>query len=170
MATEPRIRDFVANDLDAVWEMNEAAVDAVSSVSREQMSALVSMSRDVLVVEDGAELVGFCNTFDTGAGYNSVNYRWFSERYDAFVYLDRIVVADSHRNRGLGARLYEEVERRMIATGGPYLLTCEVNFDPPNEGSLRFHRRIGFGAVGHQESKPGLVVEMLAKLVSDHGD
>lgn len=165
MINEPRIRDFVPDDLEAVWNMNQAAVDAVSSVSREQMSVLVAMSRDVLVVDDGTELVGFCNTFNTGAAYDSVNYRWFSERYEDFVYLDRIVIADSQRNRGLGARLYEEVERRMIAAGGPYFLACEVNFDPPNEGSLRFHRRIGFSPVGRQESKPGLVVEMLAKEV-----
>jgi predicted GNAT superfamily acetyltransferase len=165
MATEPRIRDFVADDLDAVWKMNEAAVDAVSSVSRERMFDLVAMSRDVLVVEDGTELVGFCNTFNTGAEYDSINYRWFSERYDDFVYLDRIVIVESQRNRGLGARLYEEVERRMVAAGGPYLLACEVNFDPPNEGSLRFHRRIGFSPVGRQESKPGLVVEMLGKQI-----
>jgi len=168
MNTDPRIRDFVPDDLDPVWRLNEAAVNAVSSVTRDQMLALVDMSRDVLVIDDGEEIIGFCNTFNPGAEYASVNYRWFSERYDEFVYLDRIVIAESHRNRGLGALLYGEVERRMQVSGVPGLLTCEVNFDPPNEGSLRFHRRIGFNPVGYQESKPGLVVEMLAKEV-DHG-
>jgi predicted GNAT superfamily acetyltransferase len=166
MKSNPRIRDFVTGDLDPVWRLNEAAVDAVSSVTRDQMLALVGMSRDVLVINDGDEIIGFCNTFNPGANYNSVNYRWFSERYDEFVYLDRIVIAESHRNRGLGALLYGEVERRMHTQGGPHVLTCEVNFEPPNEGSLRFHRRIGFLPVGYQESKPGLVVEMLAKAIS----
>jgi predicted GNAT superfamily acetyltransferase len=43
------------------------------------------------------------------------------------------------------------------------LLTCEVNLNPPNHGSIRFHQRIGFSEVGQQESKPGLTVSMLAK-------
>lgn len=165
MSNEPRIRDFVSDDLESVWRLNEAAVDAVSSVTRDQMLSLVEMSRDVLVVSERDEIVGFCNTFNPGADYHSVNYRWFSERYEAFIYLDRIVIAESHRNRGLGALLYGEIERRMTATPEPKHLLCEVNFSPPNEGSLRFHRRIGFLPVGYQESKPGLVVEMLAKLV-----
>ena len=167
MNSNPRIRDFVSGDLESVWRLNEAAVDAVSSVTRDQMLALVDMSRDVLVIDDGDEIIGFCNTFNPGADYRSVNYRWFSERYAEFVYLDRIVIAESHRNRGIGALLYGEVERRMQMSGGPGLLTCEVNFDPPNEGSLRFHYRIGFMPVGYQESKPGLVVAMLAKTLDD---
>jgi predicted GNAT superfamily acetyltransferase len=165
MSANPRIRDFAPDDLDPVWRLNEAAVDAVSSVTRDQMLALVGMSRDVLVIDDGDEIIGFCNTFNPGANYNSINYRWFSERYAEFVYLDRIVIAESHRNRGLGALLYSEVERRMQVSDAPDLLTCEVNFDPPNEGSLRFHKRIGFLPLGRQESKPGLVVEMLGKHV-----
>jgi len=165
MSTEPRIRDFAPDDLEPVWRLNEAAVDAVSSVTRDQLLALVDMSRDVLVIDDGGEIIGFCNTFNPGADYRSVNYRWFSERYAEFVYLDRIVIAESHRNRGLGALLYDEIQRRMAATPGNRHLLCEVNFSPPNEGSLRFHRRIGFLPVGYQESKPGLVVEMLAKMV-----
>jgi predicted GNAT superfamily acetyltransferase len=130
------------------------------------MLVLVGMSRDVLVIDSADEIIGFCNTFNPGADYQSVNYRWFSGRYEEFVYLDRIVIAESHRSRGLGALLYGEVERRMHIQGGPSVLTCEVNFEPPNEGSLRFHRRIGFRPVGYQESKPGLIVEMLAKPIS----
>lgn len=165
MNTNTRIRDFVPDDLELVWRLNEAAVDAVSSVTRDQMLTLVKMSRDVLVVSERDEIVGFCNTFGPGADYRSINYRWFSERYDEFVYLDRIVIAEFHRNRGIGALLYGEIERRMTAIPEPKYLLCEVNFSPPNEGSLRFHRRIGFLPVGYQESKPGLIVEMLAKLV-----
>ena len=167
MASEPIIRDFHPDDFDTIWQLNQAAVDAVSSVTRDQMLTLVGMSRDVLVVDSGRQIVGFCNTFNPGVDYHSVNYRWFSERDQEFVYLDRIVIAETARNRGLGAQLYDEVECRMRRSGGPYVLACEVNFNPPNEGSLRFHRRIGFVPVGYQESKPGLVVEMLAKSISE---
>lgn len=160
-----RIRDFESTDLDAVWTLNQRAVDAVSPVTRARMLELIGMSRDVLVIEAAGDVAGFCNTFDPGANYDSSNYRWFSERYEDFVYLDRIVIAESHRSRGLGALLYDEIQRRMAEGGEERHLLCEVNFEPPNEGSLRFHRRIGFHPVGYQESKPGLVVQMLAKTV-----
>jgi predicted GNAT superfamily acetyltransferase len=41
-----------------------------------------------------------------------------------------------------------------------------VNLRPRNDGYLRFHARLGFAQVGEQESKPGLVVAMLAKTVA----
>jgi len=37
--------------------------------------------------------------------------------------------------------------------------------NPPNEGSIRFHNRIGFREVGQQDSKPDLTVSMLAKTI-----
>ncbi|MHB1091087.1 MAG: hypothetical protein ACYC06_04325 [Ilumatobacteraceae bacterium] len=51
----------------------------------------------------------------------------------------------------------------MTIEGTTTLLTCEVNLQPPNPDSLRFHQRLGFGEVGQQESKPGLIVSLLAK-------
>jgi hypothetical protein len=42
------------------------------------------------------------------------------------------------------------------------VLTCEVNLRPPNEGSLRFHRRLGFREVGRQETPYGALVTLLA--------
>jgi len=36
----------------------------------------------------------------------------------------------------------------------------EVNADPPNEGSLRFHARLGFVEVGQQDTPYGIRVSM----------
>jgi predicted GNAT superfamily acetyltransferase len=70
------------------------------------------------------------------------------------------------RNQSLGAKLYAAVEHRMIKDRCAPLLTCEVNLNPPNPGSIRFHHRIGFHEVGQQDSKPGLTVSMLAKKIA----
>jgi predicted GNAT superfamily acetyltransferase len=46
-------------------------------------------------------------------------------------------------------------------TQGRTAVTCEVNLEPPNPGSLRFHRRFGFEDVDTQATKGGNVVVQL---------
>jgi predicted GNAT superfamily acetyltransferase len=154
------IRELTPDDLTVCVELNNGAVPAVSEASAEKLSRLVEMSTVSLVAcaMDGP-VIGFCVNFGPGTEYGSVNYRWFSERYDAFTYLDRIVVAPAARNLGIGAALYAAVEERIDS---PWLL-CEVNLRPRNDGSLRFHERIGFVEVGQQETDYGILVSMLAK-------
>ena len=36
----------------------------------------------------------------------------------------------------------------MLQSADYSMLCCEVNLEPPNPGSLRFHHRIGFTEVG----------------------
>lgn len=63
--------------------------------------------------------------------------------------------------RGLGAVLYEDFAAAGRRLGVPRL-TCEVNLDPPNPGSLRFHERLGFVPVGIQEAG-GKQVQLMAR-------
>jgi len=155
-------RQFVADDIDAALELNNANAPSVGELDRAALEYLVEHSLYSFAIGSTA-LHGFCITFAPGAPYTSVNYQWFSRKYSDFVYLDRIVVSETMRNKSLGAKLYAAVESRMIKDRCAPLLTCEVNLNPPNHGSIRFHQRIGFSEVGQQESKPGLTVSMLAK-------
>jgi hypothetical protein len=88
----------------------------------------------------------FLLAFDQGAGYDSPNFLWFRERYARFVYVDRIVVAESARGRGLARRLYRELFMEA-ARAGHVRVVCEVNSDPPNPASDAFHRALGFSEV-----------------------
>jgi predicted GNAT superfamily acetyltransferase len=78
-----------------------------------------------------------------------VNYRYFAERFDTFLYVDRIVVAASHQGRGLGAVLYDDLFAHA-RRGGVARVTCEIDAIPPNEASRRFHARYGFRELGRQ--------------------
>ena len=157
-------RLFQASDLEAALELNNANAPAVGEIDRATLEFLIEHSLYSFAIGDET-LHAFCITFAPGAPYTSVNYQWFSKKYPDFVYLDRIVVGESMRNKSLGAKLYGAIEQRMIKDCCAPLLTCEVNLNPPNEGSIRFHNRIGFREVGQQDSKPGLTVSMLAKTV-----
>ena len=157
---EPRL--FLESDIDAALELNNLNAPAVGEIDRTQLEFLIEHSLYSFAI--GAEtLHAFCITFAPGAPYTSVNYQWFSQNYSEFVYLDRIVVSEKMRNNSLGAKLYAAVEQRMIKDRCAPILTCEVNLNPPNIGSIRFHNRIGFREVGQQDSKPGLTVSLLAK-------
>ena len=159
---EPRL--FLRSDIDTALLLNNRNTPAVEEIDRTTLEFLIEHSLYSYAIGN-QELLAFCITFGPGAPYTSVNYQWFSRKYDDFVYLDRIVVAESMRNQTLGAKLYATIENRMIADRCAPILTCEVNLNPPNHGSLRFHNRIGFHEVGRQDSKPGLTVTMLAKTV-----
>jgi predicted GNAT superfamily acetyltransferase len=94
-----------------------------------------------------------------------MNYAWFTARYDSFAYVDRIVVAEHARGIGLGRRFYAELEE-FARSRAPWIL-CEVNTRPRNEVSLAFHERLGFEAVGEQDTEEGRKrVVMLRKAVA----
>ena len=105
---------------------------------------------------DGA-FAGFVVTFGPGVAYDAENYVWFMERHERFYYLDRIVLADSYRRRGLGGFVYDELER----VAAPYGRLClEANLVPRNDASLAFHEARGYVEVGRTGNEEHLVSMM----------
>ncbi|WP_219995776.1 GNAT family N-acetyltransferase [Schumannella sp. 10F1B-5-1] len=157
----PVIRPISADDLAALVAINDAAHPAVPITGVDEMRALVAESAIAVAVDDG-EVAGFLLAMEPGLDYASENYRWFAERSDSFLYVDRIVLDERLRGQGVGRRLYEAVfDRARLAGFGE--VDCEVNVDPPNPGSLAFHARMGFEEVGRQSTKGGeFVVSLLA--------
>src|SRR5882762_2831082 len=89
-------------DFSLILAMNNAAVPNVNHAEPQELAELITMSELTVALADGDTVLGFVLTMPPGVGYQSDNYRWFSEHYDEFVYVDRIVVSDEARNRGIG--------------------------------------------------------------------
>ena len=147
------LRDAEPADLAAVLTMNNAAVPAVNELTGSTLADLVTVSERLVVAGD-ADLEAFLLLL-TGPGlaYDSANYRWFSARFSSFLYVDRVVVGDGHRGRGLGRRLYEhavELGRDRFP-----VLCAEVNVRPRNDASLAFHEAMGFRSLGEQDTEGG---------------
>jgi predicted GNAT superfamily acetyltransferase len=159
---QPIIRPIVPSDFLKVLEINNSNVPAVGELTLEKLHYLVEHSLHALVVEHHT-LVGFCITFAPNAPYDSLNYLWFCERYEQFVYLDRIAFVPDAQGMGLGKVLYQHIEHLMDEDNLPYPLCCEVNLEPPNPGSLRFHQSIGFKEVGQIHFRDDYLVGMLSK-------
>ena len=97
-----------------------------------------------ILVDPGA---AFLLAFDQNADYDSWNFTWFRQRYQTFLYIDRVVVAEANRRLGLGRLLYEDCFLRA-AHLGHHRVGCEVNVRPPNPVSDAFHASLGFTEIG----------------------
>jgi len=165
---QPVVRNIENADLQRVLEINNANTPGVSELTFAELESDLNNSLHALaIVNEHGEVCAFCITFDPGAPDAGANHRWFAERYRSFVYLDRIAIDSNHQNRGLGALLYQAVEQHMLESAEHSLLCCEVNLEPPNPGSLRFHHRIGFTEIGQQSFDNEHTVSLLVKFVRD---
>ena len=107
----PMLRPVTESDFDDVLALNHANVRALAPMDRDRLLHLRELADRFDVVEVDGAFGGFVVTFAAGTAYDSENYRWFSERHGrSFYYLDRIVLADSHRRQGLGSFVYDELE------------------------------------------------------------
>ncbi len=97
---------------------------------------------------------GFLIAFDESAAYDGAHFIWFRERFELFVYVDRLVIDPACRRRGFASSLYRDLFDAALASGRP-LVCCEVNQSPPNIPSDRFHDRFGFVDAGTGASPDG---------------
>lgn len=134
------IREMTHSDFDSIVHLNQNALEGVGPLDNESLSLLVKMSDQALVVDHDGDIAGFVITLPPGAEYDSSRYRWFEdELVDDYVYLDRIVVSQDHRRKGVASKLYQEIE-------GDAPVALEVY--ETNDVSLAFHESRGFEEVG----------------------
>lgn len=154
------LRPITPADHADVLALNEANVELLAPLDRSRLEELVGLADRADVIELDGAFAGFVITFRSGTEYDSVNYRWFGQTYGDFYYLDRVVLHERTRRRGLATRVYDELE---AATDAP-LFALEVNLEPPNEASLAFHRNRGFAQVHEQLAGDHLVSLMVKEL------
>jgi len=159
-----KLRPIESDDVPAVVVLNDSAYPAVPITSEAEMDDLLAVAGFTYAAIDNDEddeLVAFLIGLRPGAAYASENYQFFDSRGSEYHYVDRIVVAEHARGQRVGQLLYDAVFERARAEGASEV-TCEVNLDPPNPGSLAFHARLGFERVGQQQTKGGVTVALLA--------
>lgn len=140
----PAILPVSADALPALLALNNAHARELSWVSAQGLDHLVSQA--FLAARVG-KADAFLLAFDQDADYDSTNFLWFKARYERFAYVDRVVVADHARGKGLARLLYARLFD-MARDAGHRMVACEVNSDPPNPESDAFHMAMGFGEVG----------------------
>ena len=141
----PDLRPLRETDVADVLTLNERNVVKLAAMDEARLHELRGLADRFDVLDVDGAFAGFVITFAPGTAYDSENYRWFTERHRRFYYLDRIVLDEGFRRRGLGSFVYDEVER----VAAPYKrLALEVNLVPRNDASLAFHEGRGYKVVG----------------------
>lgn len=144
------LRPITPADHAAVLAWNHDNVELLAPLDAARLEQLLGWADAASVITHDGNDVGFVITFAAGTAYDSANYRWFSERHQRFLYLDRIVIDSSVRRAGVASRVYDAIQAQAADLGE--VLCLEVNLDPPNDPSLAFHARRGFVEVGQQEA------------------
>lgn len=152
------IRELSGSDVQKMWEINEQGLPGTGKVDEQGLLNLLEYSEiSVGAYEDG-ELLGYVICLPPATEYGSLNYAWFNENMADFLYVDRIAVAQIHRDKGIGSRLYSHI----IEYSGKQI-AAEVSLNPPNLASMRFHGRFDFEKIGELHHNTYSVNLMLRK-------
>jgi predicted GNAT superfamily acetyltransferase len=143
------IRDASESDFDAILRLNLESERFLSPLDRAGLQHLHRQAACHRVACIEGEVAAFLLALREGADYDSPTYRWFAERYAAFLYVDRVVVDARQQGRRLGVTLYRDLFEFARASGVSSV-TCEFDVVPPNPASSAFHARFGFREVGEQ--------------------
>jgi predicted GNAT superfamily acetyltransferase len=143
------VRPATVADHAAVLSLNNASTPHVNTLAPEQFDWLAGNTDYFRIAEVGGALAGFVMAIREGTTYWSANYAWFGDRFDQFIYLDRVVVSPAARRGGVGRALYADLAG-FAAPRWPRI-TLEVNVRPPNPGSIAFHEALGFRRVGSRQ-------------------
>lgn len=144
---------------EALLTLNNRSAVETSWLEPERLEHMVGAAFAAIHVPDGQALL---IAFDQNADYDSPNFLWFRDRYDQFVYVDRIIVASEARGKGLARQLYAQLFD-LARDAGHERVTCEVNSDPPNPASDAFHAAEGFAEAGHALLGNGKTVRYMAR-------
>jgi len=143
------IRPAAQQDLETILRLNTQWEHVTSPLDTDSLAHLHARAAYHRVLELDSGVVAFLLALGPGVSYASPNYRWFDARPGDFLYIDRIVVAEGHQRSGFGDALYDDV-LGFARQGRIPRLTCEVDMEPLNAASDRFHTRRGFVEVGTQ--------------------
>lgn len=149
-------------DIDALLELNNRHAVELSWLDRAGLQRLLGIA---CYARCTINRTAFLIAIDGTADYDGINFDWFRECVDGFVYVDRVAVADHARGRGLARALYRGVFEHAEAAGRS-TVCCEVNADPPNLISDAFHRSLGFSAAGHGTVPSGKTVQYMTRTTS----
>ena len=135
-------------DIPALLALNNANAAMLSWLDRDRMEKMLRKSAFARQVGPGKALIV---VFDQDSGYDGLYFAWFKQRYERFLYVDRVVVDRSFARSGIGQALYQELFAYARSMHHE-VIGCEVYRTPANPVSDAFHAAFGFVEAGQHET------------------
>lgn len=148
------IRNILSKELESIHRVNQDHVPHVGSITFDRMQHLYHQSACFRIAEVDRVFAGYIIAFTPEADYDSPNFLYFRKHYTSYIYIDRIVVIDRFRRRGIGTAFYNNIAEYARERRIPIMM-CEYNLRPPNPVSRAFHASYGFQEVGTQDTVGG---------------
>ena len=158
-ANSPQIRPVEIDDYLRIVDINASEVLHTSPMDLRQLHLIAAIACYLKVAVVSGQIAGFLMALRDHVTYQNANYKWFADRLDEYIYVDRIVVAVEYTGLKIGSLLYSDLFA-YARLNGITNVTCEYNIAPPNLASAAFHKKFGFAELGTQWVAGG------AKLVS----
>ena len=118
------IRTLRPTDLELIHKWNESTVPKVNSLTFEEFRLQsINCTYSYIQYSTDSIPVGFIFLYDEKTEYDSLNYLYFKNKYQKFLYVDRIIIAGEYQKKGYGQQLYDFI----IDTHNPDIFCCEVN-------------------------------------------
>ena len=158
---------FVDRDeLTLISKINEEAIPAVNTVSKKEFIWFYENSIYFKKVTVEKILAGFLLVLPMNIPYKSLNYIWFSKRFNNFAYIDRIAVKEEYKSLGIGTLLYSDLEQSLPKD--IKIIACEYNIKPLNKVSQNFHQKMEYKNVGTQFTENNTKeVSLMMKKIND---
>ena len=154
------------NDLSIIKVINDEAVPAVNAIAEKEFIWFHKNSIYFKKVILDETLAGFLLVLPMNIPYKSLNYNWFSVRYNNFAYIDRIAVKKEFKSSGIGTLLYTDLEKSLPKE--IKMIACEYNIKPLNMISENFHQKMAYKKVGTQLTENNTKkVSLMVKEIND---
>ena len=158
------LRELREEDQEALLLLNNSSTPAVNTLTLKELQSILSLAEKCWVEEIDSDLAAALIIIGPDQNYSSDNYTWLETQFSNYCYVDRIMVNQNHKRRGLGKKLYQELEKHAQREGDEILL-CEVNIEPPNPQSIAFHTQLGWEPFFEREHGPGKKVQYFKKSI-----
>ena len=145
------------NEIKEMHTINQENIPEVGDLSElEDFRSRVNWSENIFVYkyEDVIKAIVLCMREEQD--YKSPNYEYISDRFNKFLYVDRIAVQEQFRRKGIAEKIYSTVIDKGRENNLDIL--CEVNTRPSNEPSMAFHKKMGFEEIGTNDFEKNSVV------------
>ena len=119
-ATAPhvRLRPLTPDDHADVLALNEQEVHLLAPMDAGRLAELHGWAHRFDVIEVDGTFGGFVVVIESGTTYDGDHYAFFTQAYEEFLYLDRVVLAAPARGRGVGTRCTTSSRRRRVGSVG----------------------------------------------------
>jgi len=129
--------------LSQIYNINQQHAHYLTDLSSDvELSKLINLSEICMYGINNGSVVSFMICFREKSEHSSLNYKYFNERENKFIYVDRIAIDNDHIGHGHGSQLYKELYKYAESENLP--ICCEVYTRPKNVVSLNFHYKNGF--------------------------